>query len=396
MLVYSIDARIDRFEIEPVVDRARIDRLIFDSCLLLACLSAGGLDQRMVTRALLESRVCSVANPAVWGRVGLRYSPWGDDACFHGSEEHQPTTLSSNRQLLRRGEMDPNWIRVNGTTRLRDVRDVLGLSNEVEDGSESAQNAEAPTGSEPERVNRLRARELHLISYASPTFWKSRERLAFEATRTAWFQNVTVFGSGDLPLAFKSRYFEILQNKRGGGYWVWRAQLFEQYLERLDEGDILVYVDAGCNVNFEGKERMMEYVRMVEQSPYDVLAFQGGEPENFYTTEHVFKFFNVSANNSAVYDTMQYAAGILIMQKGPHLRTVLAMVRHALEFDAWLFSDRYNAENVLLNPAFRDARHDQSILSVVLKLVGSVVLKDETYWPTPRAYYPFWASRIKP
>jgi len=60
-----------------------------------------------------------------------------------------------------------------------------------------------------------------------------------------------------------------------------------------------------------------------------------------------------------------------------------------------LFTDHYNRENQ--ESCFIDNRHDQSILSVVRKIHGSIVLGDET-WFVPfgnneSLKYPFWATR---
>jgi hypothetical protein len=66
------------------------------------------------------------------------------------------------------------------------------------------------------------------------------------------------------------------------------------------------------------------------------------------------------------------------------------MVNEILERDPWLFTDKYNEEAKRLHPEFIDNRHDQSILSVSRKMIGSVVIPDETY-----PNYPFWASRSR-
>jgi hypothetical protein len=63
-----------------------------------------------------------------------------------------------------------------------------------------------------------------------------------------------------------------------------------------------------------------------------------------------------------------------------------------MEKDIWLFSDNYNDESEMINPLFKGARHDQSISSVSRKLIGSVVLPDET-WPVGNESVPFWATR---
>jgi hypothetical protein len=65
-----------------------------------------------------------------------------------------------------------------------------------------------------------------------------------------------------------------------------------------------------------------------------------------------------------------------------------------LELDPYVFTDKYNGESKKMNPEFKDARHDQSVASVVRKLVGSILVKDETALPK-REQFPIWASRMR-
>ena len=83
--------------------------------------SIWGLDQRMITKALLKKHRCSVNNEMVWKRVGLSFEPFDDSLiCFHGDANH------------RHGEMDPSkrhWIHMRRESTISDVRLALGLHN---------------------------------------------------------------------------------------------------------------------------------------------------------------------------------------------------------------------------------------------------------------------------
>ena len=334
-----------------------------------------GLDQRMVTRALLENKLCSVHNPTVWHRVGLFPSPWRDVDCFHGTDEH------------RHGGMDPtraHWIHMERASTLNDVQMALNLSSTLKMPDKSWKGNQE-----------LFSANVHFLSYATDEFHQSRSRLAFEALRTGWFTNISVIGPQNLSRGFKFDYDAVLKSKRMAGFGIWKAEIIQDYLQYMSEGEFLVYLDAGCSINIEGKTRFMEYLKLIEWSPFDILSFELTKPEHWYTTQHVFEFFNINGErDSFVYQTPQLAAGILIMQKGDHLRRFLSEVGNTLAFDPWLFSDNHNDENRKLDPMFIEGRHEQSIMSVVRKLIGSVVLKDET-WPPPLPQFPFWATRIR-
>lgn len=310
----------------------------------------------------------------MWHRVGLVPSPWRDVDCFHGTNEH------------RHADMDPkkaNWIHMERTSTLSDVKRTLNLPSTLTRHGKRWKNNQASIHG-----------KVHLLAYATDKFKQSRSRLAFEARRTGWFTNISVVGPHNLSRNFKFDYGALLKFERIAGFGIWRAEIIQEYLQHMPEGEFLVYVDAGCSINIEGKSRFIEYLKMIEWSCFDILSFQLSKPEHWYTTQHVFQFFNITEKDSLVYHTAQIASGILIMRKGAHLHQFLSKVQSALVADPWLFSDVYNDESRKIDPMFVEGRHEQSIMSVVMKLIGSVVLKDET-WPPLLPQFPFWATRIK-
>lgn len=86
-------------------------------------------------------------------------------------------------------------------------------------------------------------------------------------------------------------------------------------------------------------------------------------------------------------------ATVLLMQKGPHLRSWLKIVKDALLRDPWIITDKYNKETMAVTEAFKDNRHDQSLSSVSRKINGCEMITDETYPPSPD--FPFQAARLK-
>lgn len=68
-------------------------------------------------------------------------------------------------------------------------------------------------------------------------------RLTEEARRTGQFDEVLGCNWGDVTEETLSSPLRVL--KRGGGYWLWKADLVWQTLSRLTDGDILVWCDAG-------------------------------------------------------------------------------------------------------------------------------------------------------
>ena len=71
-------------------------------------------------------------------------------------------------------------------------------------------------------------------------------------------------------------YFEKYKDRwleRSFGYWQWKPYLIRRVMDRMEEGDFLVYADAGCTLNPRGIPRLKEYLHMVEENPCGVLGF---------------------------------------------------------------------------------------------------------------------------
>ena len=233
-------------------------------------------------------------------------------------------------------------------------------------------------------------RNVYFITYANSKFERAKKRIVKEAQNSNWFILARGFGPEDLSKTFRDQYSNILSRNRGGGYWIWKYPIIEETLKTMNTGDYLVYADAGCSINQHGKERFDEYIDMLEASDMDIISFNmPGLQEHTWTTEHIFKYFNISANDR-IRTSGQHVGGVLILQKGPHLREWLNLTNKALEEDALMFTDEYNAEDKYTG--FKDNRHDQSVSSVTRKIVGSIVIPDDTYPPNQKEF-PIWASR---
>ena len=124
-----------------------------------------------------------------------------------------------------------------------------------------------------------------------------------------------------------------------------------------------------------GEERFVQYLRMVEESEYDMAGFQLGPflREHKFAGQRVLNAFNISLDaNSDITYSAQYEGGILLIRKGPHYRKWMNMCLGVLDRDPWLITDKYDEESKRLNTGFQVSRHDQTISSISRKLLGCV------------------------
>ena len=157
----------------------------------------------------------------------------------------------------------------------------------------------------------------------------------------------------------------------------------------MNENDYLIYCDAGCTINSVGGEiRFYEYINMLKESKFGIISFKDGNGEKMYTIKQIFDYFSLE-ENSEIVNTGQLAATVLIMKKNKHLQNILKICNELLDNNNLLITDNYN--NKEQYKLFKDNRHDQSILSIVRKIHGSIEITNETY--PFKNNFPFWATR---
>ena len=231
-----------------------------------------------------------------------------------------------------------------------------------------------------------------------------KKRLLKEAEEFGAFKSVTGYGPENLPVDFFKQFKDILIQPRGGGYWIWRPIILLEKLNKMKEGEYLIYLDAGCHLNKYGKKRFFEYIEMLNNSEYGIMSFQMSgklgpgnlEKENKWTNSEIFKYLDVDINGEHG-NSGQYLGGILVMKKNEHLLKIIKLLIKALNDDPLMYTDNYNTNQ---HPQFKENRHEQSLFSLLRKIHGSIVLDGDESFMVPfnseeSMKYPFWAARIK-
>ena len=215
------------------------------------------------------------------------------------------------------------------------------------------------------------------VSYGDKNFTQSKKRIKHEAESSMWFDKIKIFSKNSLSKDFCRKFSSILSEPRGGGYWAWKLDVLEQTFQSCCFGDIIVYCDAGCHINHLGNQRFQEYIEMLYASNYGFLSFQLAHPEQSYTTKECFEHFQVPVE-SKIRTSCQINGGVIIARKCDHSISLLDEFRSALLKNPLIITDHYNH---LQDLGFLDHRHDQSILSILRKQYGSVLIPDETWFP---------------
>lgn len=149
----------------------------------------------------------------------------------------------------------------------------------------------------------------------------------------------------------------ITANARGWGYWVWKPLIILENLRMLDEGDILVYADAGCEFGrLEALIKILKYTR-----EHGICFTKASHDHPTHTKKLVLEKFG---NMHPIFSSKMIQATCLCIRKSSETELLI---------QAWLefltSSDYMNVNDVIAEneaSCFIEHRHDQSALSLLI------------------------------
>jgi len=234
---------------------------------------------------------------------------------------------------------------------------------------------------------------VHMASFASDHWLNALARIRTECNACGFIDVFRQYLYDDLRAdsVFWAKHGAFIEaNKRGRGYWIWKPHIILHSLSLMDDGDILVYADAGCSIKASGAARFQKYVEIVRTNHSGILAFSSEHCMHKWTKMDTVK----ALGGESIIDMNGVIATSLIIRKCE------ASVRIMQQ---WMsLCERYelldDSPSVSANHSeFIGHRHDQSILSLLLRLQGCYVTLDNETWTYPNwdERMPIWAARAR-
>lgn len=235
--------------------------------------------------------------------------------------------------------------------------------------------------------------KVYLASFASDRWINALARLRAECNACGFIDAFHQYLYDDLKsdTAFWEKHGDfITNNPRGRGYWIWKPHIMLHSLSIMQDGDILVYADAGCSIKASGAGRFQKYLEILRTDKHGILAFSSEHPMHKWTKM----------------DTIKALGGESIMSMNGVIGTAIIIRKCATSvriIEKWMeLCSRYelvdDSPSVAANyPDYIEHRHDQAILSLLLRGMGCYVTLDNETWTYPAwdARMPIWASRAR-
>jgi phage anti-repressor protein len=109
----------------------------------------------------------------------------------------------------------------------------------------------------------------HFITFgAGGQYYEAVDRLCRQIENTQLFHEIVKYSDKFLKESdeFWSKHSEFIEkNPRGYGYYLWKPYIIQKEMEKMKEGDILLYLDAGCEFNIHKKNRLKELFEIVKK-----------------------------------------------------------------------------------------------------------------------------------
>lgn len=168
----------------------------------------------------------------------------------------------------------------------------------------------------------------------------------------------------------------IMNNKRGFGYWIWKPYLIMKTMDKLNDGDIILYVDAQCGVVLEEKEYLLNYLEIVKEKKLLYFYVHNEKGKNLEITFNKMDLIHkLNMQNSDLLYTNQFWATMQLIYVCKETRDLTKKIYE------YMCEDYHNIDDtpsiIPNHPNFVDHRHDQSLFSLLSKknnLISDIII----------------------
>ena len=199
----------------------------------------------------------------------------------------------------------------------------------------------------------------YLITYGNEKFKNARDMFVYKAKEIGVFDNVCGYSEFDVTEELAKT--KMFKQERGGGYWTWKPDIIYTAMQQMQDGDILVYCDAGCTL-----QQSKEWSRIWKKlEKYDIYAQRLFQRTDRWTRKNILEMFRCT-NGESWEKQYQYLATVIILKITPFTRMFVSEWRHLMVCHQELVGDVTEKERSNEHKCFVENRHDQAVYSALI------------------------------
>jgi hypothetical protein len=197
--------------------------------------------------------------------------------------------------------------------------------------------------------------DIYFITYSDEKFKDQQNNLDLHAEK---FFNLNSYNREWLVTTnFYKENKEILDLPRGGGYWLWKPFIILDTLNKMNDNDLLFYLDSGDKFSDGLSQFLNNYFSNNDID--SLLTFGGQNKQKWYTKRDT--FILMDCDTKEYHNHLQLEAGIICLKKTDK---IVKLVSEWLNYcsNPNIITDIENITGPNLH-GFKDHRHDQSVLT---------------------------------
>lgn len=208
------------------------------------------------------------------------------------------------------------------------------------------------------------------INYADNKFIKA-QKLALKAAKyIGKFDKVIGYSRDDIDELFYNKNKKILDQERGGGFWLWKPYFINKTLEKISDGDYLFYSDSGAFF----LKNVENLIYDLKEKNQDIMGFELPLIEKQWSKKEL--FINLNCNEEEYYESNQVMASFILIKKN---NASSYFFRKYLYYSCNEINITDKCDNkIKQREDFIDHRHDQSIFSLLYKKNNLLIFSDPT------------------
>lgn len=195
---------------------------------------------------------------------------------------------------------------------------------------------------------------IRFVSYSAPnmttSLWLACESAKKMGAETVWPNN-----DDCITPEFRENNREILAATRGHGYWLWKPYFINHAMNRCQDGDILIYGDAGC-------EFIAPFQHIIDVMDQDLFLFCNGHRHVEWCKMDVMNKILPDGGwvTSTDMNQMQAQASVIFIRVNQYTRNFIKEWLLWCQMPGMIDDSPSKIPNV---PTFAEHRYDQAILT---------------------------------
>jgi len=221
-----------------------------------------------------------------------------------------------------------------------------------------------------EKNDRLNNVKKYFINYANNGFYNV-QKIALEKAREFGFESIG-YRYDDIDDDFKLKNNHILSQPRGAGYWIWKPYIILDMLSKIKDGDFLIYMDSGAFLC----KSPDDLLRIINHK--GILTFSLGiHKQSTWCKGDCFVEVNGVEDKDKYSDELQIFASFIFIRKCDYSVNFIKKWLDLCTKDQLVTDSPSKSPNY---PDFKEHRHDQSLLSLLVYKEDIMYIPDVTQW----------------